>query len=292
MRLRATIPGLLLIAIPSVAWAWPQRRDYFLDPPRPGTFVHADAFTVGVQGSIEKRVALEDESLGMFHVRASALASLGYADVAAHTDLRFAGLLTIGASAGYRRVWQNFSWDPGKTENTREVRNDKLDDDANPRGPKVASWPWYEARARLVIPLESLWFVGNAALRWESPGSDGLQDPSGMPQNAFDWFHTNVHGPGRMTRLDATLFFRHQSFGAVGPTIRYMDLPRHDGREREVVYGLTFGTRPGFSRKDDLFLVQTLFDFRDREKSFGWHVSVLHEIPAFIMVIYRRSFEL
>lgn len=291
MRLHATITGVFLLLLPAVASAWPQRRDYFLDPPRPGTFVHADLVTVGAQASIEKRVALEDESTGMLHLRANALACIGYGDLGVHADVRFLGLFTVGGTVAYRRVWQNFSWDPS-TANTREARNRKVDDAENPRGPRVADWPFFEARARMVIPLESLWFVGNAALRWENPGGDGRQDSSGMPANSFDWFHTNVHGPGRMTRVDATLFFRHESFGAIGPTIRYMGLPRHDGRVAEVVYGFTFGTRPGFARKDDLLLVQTLFDVRDRERSFGWHVGPLYRIPSYIMVIYRRSFEL
>jgi hypothetical protein len=291
VKLSSWIAGGFLLLVPSVASAWPQQRDYFLDPPRAGTFVHTDVFTAGLQASIEKRIALEDESLGMLHLRANAMASLGYADFGAHTDVRFGGLFTIGGSVGYRRVWQNYSWDP-KTPNSRENRHDKLDTPTDPRGPKAVNWPWIEARARMVIPLESLWLVSNFALRWESPGGDGAQDSSGMPNNAFDWFHTNVHDPGRLMRLDATLFYRNKSFGGLGPTIRYMDLPRNGARESEVVYGLTFGTRPGFSKRDDLFLVQMLFDFKDKEKSFGWHVGPLYKVPSFIMLIYRRSFEL
>lgn len=292
MKHRAAILGLGLILVPSVASAWPQRRDYFLDAPRPGTFVHADVFTAGAQATLEKRIALEDENLGMFHLRANAMASLGYADFGAHTDIRFLGLFTIGGSVGYRRVWQNYSWDPATTPNNRDNRHAKLDSASDPRGPKVASWPWFEARARMVIPLEPLWFVSNATMRWESPGSDGKQDSNGMPDNAFDWFHTNVHDSGRLFRFDATMFYRHRSFGGVGPTIRYMDLPRGGERVSELAYGLTLGTRPGMFRKDDLFLLQMLFDFKDKDKSFGWHVGPLYKIPSYIMLIYRRSFEL
>ncbi len=294
MKLRAALLGLSIVAIPSAASAWPQQRDYFLDAPRAGTFVHADIFTAGAQATLEHRRALEDETLGMFHLRANALASLGYADFGAHTDLRFLGLFTIGASAGYRRVWNNYSY-PIAFDNTREWRHDKHNepDKGEPRGAKVVSWPWLELRARMVIPLESLWLVTNAAVRWESPGSNGALDGSdGMPLNTFDWFHTNVHDPGRLLRLDATLFYRHKSFGGLGPTVRYMNMPREGERVTEVVYGLTFGTRPGFRHKDDLLLVQALFDVVDKKKEFGWHVGPLGKVPSFIMVIYRMSISL
>jgi len=287
VKLRAALAGLALVVVPSVASAWPQRRDYFLDPPRAGTFVHADVFTVGAQATIEHRRALEDEATDMLHLRANAMASLGYADLAAHTDLRFLGLFSIGASAGYRQVWNNYSY-PTAFNNTREWRHDKHDDPAKgePRGDKSVGWPWLELRGRLVVPLESLWLVSNVAWRWESPGSDG------MPMNSFDWFHTNVHDPGRLFRFDTTLFYRNKSFGGIGPTIRVMQYNRRGEGVTEVVYGLTFGTRPGWKRKDDLFLVQTLFDFSDKTKEFGWHVGPLEHIPMYAMIIYRASFEL
>ena len=289
--------ALAFVCVPSVAHAWPQTRDYFLDPPRPGTFVHADVVTVGVQGALEKRIAIEDPSMGMFHVRASALASLGAAEGALHTDLRLLGLFTFGASAGYRRVWNNYSY---ATDNTREKRHDKVGRDgsatspADDPGPKVVSWPWLEARARMVVPLESLWLVTNAIMRWESVGGDGADrtGASGMIDNSFDWIHTNVHDPGRMLRLDATLFYRHPSFGGLGPAVRYMKFKRQGQDVDELVYGFTFGTRPGFRRRDDVLLLQTLFDFKDQGKTFGWHVGPLEKVPAYVMLIYRASFEL
>jgi HAMP domain-containing protein len=61
------------------------------------------------QATFERRQVLEDESLSMFHIRANALASLGYADFGLNTDLRFGGLFTVGGGIGYRRVWNNFS---------------------------------------------------------------------------------------------------------------------------------------------------------------------------------------
>ncbi len=261
-----------------------QQRDYFLDPPRAGTFAHVDVFTAGVQGAIEKRIPIEDATTGMLHLRGSAMGSLGFGDVAAHADVRFLGLITLGASAGYRRVWNAYSY-PDNVANTRERRHDKVNTATEPRGPKGVSWPWLEVRGRLVIPLESLWLIANAALRIEDPGGDA------MPDNSFDWFHTNVHDAGRLARVDGTLFYRHGRFGAIGPTVRYLDVPRNGGRAGEIAYGLTFGTRPGFFRRDDLLLVQTLVDLRDQDRTFGWHVGPLARIPLYAMLIYRKSFE-
>ena len=295
MKLRA-LSALALLLLPAEAHAWPQARDYFLDPPRAGTFVHGDVFTAGAQATLEKRVAIEDEGMGMFHLRANALASLGYADFGVHTDLRVLGMLTFGASAGYRRVWNNYAY---PEDNSRAKRHDKVGRDgasvaADDPGPKVVSWPWFEARARLVVPLESLWLVSNAALRWESPFGDGTDrsGKSGMLDDSFDWFHTNVHDPGRLFRLDATLFYRHPKFGGLGPAVRYMTFQRQGQRVDELVYGFTFGTRPGLRKKDDLLLLQVLLDLRDQNKSFGWHVGPLEKVPAFIMIIYRASFQL
>lgn len=257
-----------------VAEAYPQRRDYFLDPPRGGTFVHADLVTIGAQASIERRQVLEDETMSMLTARLSGLWTLGYADVAAHADVRLL-FLTVGASAGLRRVNRTYTGFPAADGTLPEVTSDeRREKDKIVKDP--SSWRWAEARARLVIPLEPLWLVTNLALRWE-----------GQPDNTFDWFHTNVHDGGRLLRFDATMFYRHKSFGGLGPTIRVMDMPQRGTRVTEVAWGLTFGSRPGIFRKDDLVLFQLLTRPGDRE--FGFHVI---RLPAYTMLIYRASFEL
>ncbi len=268
MRLSSIVlTALALVAVPRAAAAWPQPRDYFLDAPKGGTWVHLDAVTVGAQASLEHRAPIEDESLGMFHVRGTATGTLGFGELSGHTDLRVLGMLTLGGSVGYRRVWNNKSF-PDGVEGTRDARRALASN--------AVSWPWTEARARLVIPLDFLWLVSNAAVRWED-----------QPDNTFDWFHTNMHDGGRVLRADATLFVRHGSFGGVGPTVRWMSLPRGGTHESELAYGMTLGTRIGAKRKNDLLLVQTLFRFGDA--TFGWHQL---RAPVYAMVVYRASFEL
>ncbi len=89
-----------------------QRRDYFLDPPQKGLWLHGDAFTLGAQASLESRTPIEDETFGTLAFRASGLASIGFSEAAAHVDVRYL-LFTFGASAGYRNVWRTYRGAPG-----------------------------------------------------------------------------------------------------------------------------------------------------------------------------------
>jgi len=260
--------------------ARPGPRDYFLDPPAAGLWANFDAFTLGAQGSLEHRLEL-DGDLTMLTTRLSALGSLGYADLGAHADFRVA-MVTFGGSVGYRQVWRNYEAPSGEVtyKNRLKIDRGELDGPSFDRNSK--GWMWGEARARAVVPLEHLWLVTNAAVRWE-----------GAPDQSYDWFHTNVHdGTDRslLWKADATLFVRHERYGAVGPTVRFMRLPRQDkasGHLDEVAFGFTLGTRPGWKRKTDLFLLQFLAAPGNDE--FGFHVT---RAPIYAMLIYRMSFAL
>ena len=186
-------------------------KDYFLDLPAAGLWAHLDAITIGIQASLEHRLEV-DGDITMLVTRLSGLASLGYAETAAHADFRVA-LFTVGGSVGYRRAWRNYTL-PNDVDNTAKIRRE-MDRGESPFERNAINWPWAEGRIRAVIPLESLWLVTNGALRHESG-----------PGNAFDWFHTNVHDGGLLWRADATLFVRHEDYGAIGPAIRYMRYPK------------------------------------------------------------------
>lgn len=131
-------------------------------------------------------------------------------------------------------------------------------------------------RARLIIPLETLWWVSSASLRYED-----------SPSNTFDWFHTNVHDGGWIGKVDSTLFVRDKSFGAIGPTVRYMDMPRNGQRVDEFAFGLTAGVRVGVKKKTDLLLVQVLTVPKSDE--FGFHIL---NMPVWAFVNYRMTFPL
>lgn len=248
-----------------------QSRDYFLDPPKKGLWAHGDAFTLGAQGSLELRLPIEDETFGSLSARASALASIGYSEAAAHVDVRYL-FLTLGGSVGYRNVWRSYPGAPG-TEVTRDSRRD--DDGTKTFG--ADAWGYGEARARLVVPLDRLWLVTNHAVRYE-----------GSPANTYDWFHTNVHDGGLLYRGDVVLFIRSASFGALGPMARYMDMPRGDGRRGELAAGFIYAVRPGLKRRDDLLSLSVLARPASDDE-FGFHVL---RAPLWVMLVYRASFQI
>ena len=136
------------------------------------------------------------------------------------------------------------------------------------------TWPWAEARLRLVIPLDMFSLVTTTALRVED-----------SPDNAFDWFHANVHDGGALTRTDATLFLRSDKIGAVGPVFRWMNMSQRGTRVNEFAFGLTAAMRLGIKSNADLIGLQVLTVPGDAE--FGFH---LLRLPVMAMLTYRMTF--
>lgn len=253
-------------------------RDYFLDAPAAGTFSHSDAYNVGAQQSIEYRGHLE-EGMSMAHVRASGIVSYPYAEGSLNLDARVF-LFTLGASGAYRQVYRDHTFLPGESR-TRQARLDRESE----RNFGSQGYFWGEGRLRFVVPLDPFFMVNTGTIRWED-GND----------NSFDWFHATVHDHGTLGKAESTLFWRHRDFGAVGPYVRWMSLPRMnaDGesrRESELHYGFVLGTRPGFVRprggNADLFLLQAAFKFGDDE--YGIHS---YRIPAYLLAVYRATLKL
>jgi hypothetical protein len=255
-----------------------QPRDYFLDAPTAGTFAHLDAYTVGAQASLENRADLE-QGMSMLHTRLSGIASYPYADGSANVDLRVF-LLTVGASAGYRHVYRDHTFNAGE-DRSLSARNDReKDGNIGSQG-----FGYYEGRARLVIPLDSFFMIHTGTLRHEDRND-----------NSFDWFHATVHDSGLVGKYEATLFYRHRDFGAVGPYFRYMNFERTDDagkqeRRGEVYFGGVIGTRPGFIRprggNTDLALLQVVV--RTGDDIYGLHG---YRIPAYILGVYRATISL
>ncbi|MDW8250551.1 MAG: hypothetical protein RMJ98_14745 [Myxococcales bacterium] len=258
---------VLLTLLPAQASAQP--RDGFLNPPPAGTFITADASTGGFQLGLEHRRTLADDA-GMAVLRPYGLAGIGYAEAATAADLRFL-FFTFGLTGGYRYVWRNYAPEPTITV-TRAYR---LDLDAR-KASTEQGWPFGEARLRLAVPLDRLMLVANHAVRLE-----------GAPENSYDWFHSTVHDGGMLFRFDATLFARFPSVGAIGPTVRHLNLSRQGGREGEWAFGLTGGMNLGMVRTShpDILLLQLLL--RPGDERFGIH---LLRSPVFVLIAYRLTF--
>lgn len=266
----------LLVACAAVAWggeasAHDAPRDWFLNPPPEGTFVTTDLSTGGPQVGIERRDSIAEEA-GMTVLRGSTLAGVGYGEGALLGDARFL-FFTAGVTAGYRQVWRTYAPPAG----TRVSRQYRLDIDKD-KASTSRGWFFGEARLRLALPMDDLVLVANHAVRHE-----------GTQENSYDWFHSTVHDGGVLFRFDATLFFRSPSRGAVGPLVRYLDLPRDGGRAGEWAFGLAAGTRPGFvsTASPDVLLLQVLV--RPGDPNFGIH---LLRAPVFVLLAYRVTFAL
>jgi hypothetical protein len=229
-------------------------RDFFLDPPRAGTHLLLDAYFLGVQGSLEQRWNL-DGDITQLVVRGSAITSFPYAEGTVHADLRSL-FFQVGATAGYRYEWQNYTFDlpeerAYEAPMDRHYRSGPFKDADRVRG---VPYGYAEARARLTLPLEMFFFSGEIAYRHE----DRPDGRDGQPAPSFDWWYSTVYDAGGLIRGQATLFLRHPKIGAIGPTIRVLDLPRGGRRDTELGYGFTAGTRPGWRRNRDTLLLNVV----------------------------------
>ncbi|MFO0572302.1 MAG: hypothetical protein U0263_42170 [Polyangiaceae bacterium] len=233
----------------------------------------SDAYNVGAQQSLEHRMHLE-EGMSMLTTRISGIASYPYADGSINVDARLM-LFTLGGSAGYRQVYRNQTFAPG-ADRSRDARIEReKDGNFDSQG-----YAYGEGRFRMVVPLDPLFLVATGTLRYED-----------CEDNSFDWYHAFVHDHGLMEKAEGTLFYRHRDFGAIGPYLRFMNVPRmsSDGeskRANELNYGFVYGTRPGLVRprggNSDLLLVQMVVKFGD--KDFGLHP---YHLPAYPLVVYR-----
>ncbi|MBX3184754.1 MAG: hypothetical protein KIT72_04880 [Polyangiaceae bacterium] len=278
----AAAGGAALLAITLSAGAADAKtpRDYFLNPPPDGTDILLDAYTIGGQLSLENRAHLE-EGMSMLYSRASAIYSYPFKEGTLNLDLRVF-LFTLGASVGIRDVHRDHTLIPGEdfdgdgspdsaADNTRDARNTRESEGLH----GSQTFPFWEGRFRLTVPLDSFFLMQTVTVRGEDRND-----------NSFDWFHAFPHDGGVLVRSDTTLFFRHRDFGAIGPALRYIDAPKEGGRAGRINYGISYGTRPGLS-KTDLFLVQTLFQFGEEE--FGLHG---YNIPWYLLAVYRTAFAL
>lgn len=248
----------------------PLPRDNFLNPAKRGTWTSFDAYTLGLQATLEHRISIERDDYAQIVPRVSGAASLGFGEAAIHTDARFL-FFSVGATGAFRHVWRTYEFAPG-VQGTRELRSD-ID---KVKGFTGESWFYGEGRVRMALPLSNTFmFIGNAAMRYED-----------CPDNSFDWFHATMHDRGHLFRYDATIFIRGTGAGAFGPTVRIMDLPRGGRREIEIAAGITAGRRMGLFT-NDLLLLNLLV--RPGDDQFGLQIL---KMPVAVLLLYRVSFEL
>ncbi|HEY2734969.1 MAG TPA: hypothetical protein VGI70_13330, partial [Polyangiales bacterium] len=134
-----------------------------------------------------------------------------------------------------------------------------------------------EASIQLYAPLnEYFMFTSLLATRYE-----------GSRPRTYDWFFTDIHDGGVITRWETFAFVKHRDWGAIGPYLQLMVLPRAGKHEAEFAYGFNATTRLGIlSRNDQLFLTVLM---RPNDPYYGQHSYYL---PVRALLIYRIALSL
>jgi hypothetical protein len=278
LPLRFSFIAVTLAGLCSIAHA-DQRRDYMLeDLGQPGNFLILDYFGTGGQIGFEHRGRIYGNS-NDYTLNVSSLIGYPVGQVTASAALRIL-FLRFSGQVGYRTVWRNLSFEAGKdgeycVKCDRGARRDR--DPILGSGPDTDHFPMAEGSVSLFAPLnEWLVFTTQLAARYE-----------GLRPRSYDWFFTDVHDPGVMTRSETLLFFKHRDWGGFAPYLQVMWLPRAGKHEREVAWGFNAVTRLGLIERNDLIFATFLI--RPGDGSYGQHS---YYSPVRALIIYRLQIDL
>jgi hypothetical protein len=272
------VAATLWIGAASSAFA-DQRRDYMLeDVGASGNFLLLDYFGTGAQVGIEHRGSIFGK-VNDYTLNTSALVGYPVGQVTASAAVRVL-FLRFGGSIGYRTVWRNLSFEPGDDGEyckacDRGARRDR--DPILGKGPDTDHFMMAEGSVSLFAPFnEWVVFTSQLAARYE-----------GLRPRSYDWFFTNVHDPGLMTRLETLLFFKHRDWGGFAPYLQIMWLPRGGHHDTEVAWGFNAVTRLGLIQRNDLLFATFLI--RPGDGSYGQHA---YYSPVRALLIYRMQLDL
>jgi hypothetical protein len=256
-----------------------QRRDYILDEIAPaGNYLLLDYFGTGGQVGLEHRGRLYGP-VNDYTLNVSTLVGYPVGQITASAAIRVL-FLRFAGSVGYRTVWRNLSFEPGDDgeyckECDRGARRAR--DPVLGKGPDTDHFPMAEGSVSIFAPFnEWVVFTSQLAARYE-----------GLRPRSYDWFFTNVHDPGLMTRLETLLFFKHRDWGGFAPYLQVMWLPRAGKHDTEVAWGFNAVMRLGLIERNDL--VFATFLIRPGDGSYGQHS---YYSPVRALIIYRMQLDL
>jgi hypothetical protein len=104
----------------------------------------------------------------------------------------------------------------------------------------------------------------------------------GSMDRTYDWFFTSVHDGGVITRSETMLFVKHRDWGAIGPYVQVMSLPRAGKHDTEVALGFNATRRLGLVTRDDLVFLTFLI--RPGDRYYGQHN---YYSPVRALLVYR-----
>jgi len=258
-------------------------RDFFFYPQKPGTRLKLfPFFGPGFRATLENRTQLEPD-MSELHTQLIGDVNPGYAEASLNADIRIF-LLAFGASVGYRNDYHVLRFEPdangldhGKSELDREARWLKdLDQDW-----KQATWPWYEGRVRLIMPMYQFMGISTVQARYQARGK-------GLDRPAFDWPLSTVMDDGWIGIWESFLVVRDRHLGFAGPALRVLYLPRNGEYEIDVHYGVLAGTQAG-PGNHDLILLRAYTTLGLEDDLMGTHAF---RAPIQIVFGYQMDFEL
>jgi len=266
----------LQVYAPDLAHA-DQRRDYMLNGLPAGDRLILDYLGTGGRVTLEhKRTLFGGANDYSFSTSALLGYPLGQAEASAAMRVLW---FEIGATLGYRVVWRNLQFEPGdgtycsECDRPARRRRDGLFDS----GSGIDHFGFAEGRIQLYAPLNDYFvFTSLFAMRYET-----------LRPRSYDWFFTNVHDPGWMTRLELIGLAKHRRWGGIGPYIMYISVPRGGHQESEVAFGFNAMTRLGLVDRNDMLFVTFLV--RPGDGMYGVHS---YYAPVRALVVYRMTLSL
>jgi hypothetical protein len=267
----------LLVLQPMSARA-DQARDWPLNSSPTGNFAYLDYLGVGAQLSIEHKHGFY-QGANVLTLNASTLVGQYFGQVQATAALRVL-ILEVAGTVGYRSLWRNLAFEPGDNGEYCKECDRPGRRDADPIWDPTsghAKYPYAEIGAGLYLPLNDNMVLGSQfLLRWED-----------SPDRSFDQVYANLHDGGLLYISETTMFFKHRSWGAIGPYLQVMSMPRAGTYETQVAAGLNGLVRVGLISRNDLFVASLLM--RPNDDFYGQH---WYFIPARLIVAYRIQFNL
>jgi hypothetical protein len=230
---------LACLGIPLTAAA-DQPRDWMVGTGKAGTIVNLDAVFGAFQSSIEHRINIYG-SANQLTLRGGATVAIPFGQTQIDVDLRML-ILTLGTSAGVMDVWRNQTFTQDEPLTRKERREREAAGDLNSQG-----IGFVEGRVGLALPFnDHVVFNSLTALRYTN-----------APKRTFDNWIGVVHD-GNYVESDFQLYFKDKHFGAIAPMVQILNFPLDGHRHTQLNYGFNFVSRIGFTRRNDILLLQVL----------------------------------
>jgi hypothetical protein len=249
------LTAVLLLAAtlsPAIALA-EQPRDWMVRANPEGGRVNIDLVYPGTQIGYEHTVAIYGAANALT-LRGADLLTAAFNDIRVDADLRILAL-RLGATAGYRDNWRACTFRRDQAVDRAALRDcdNTVGFSGMPLDHGSDDFPYAKLRLGLDLPFND-WVVysGTTELVFEDRPARSLDRRAGVVRDA-----------DMLVRSEHFLLFHHRGFGGAGPLFQLLDYELGTERRRVLAYGFMLVGRPGFTRENDLLLLQMLFHFGD-----------------------------